>query len=85
MIAFDVKDMTCGHCASTITRALTGLDPNARVSIDLSRHRVTVDASDATAAELQQAIAEAGYTPEPAETTALPPAAAGRSCCGHCH
>ncbi len=59
MLTYRIDEMTCGHCASTITRALNGLDPNARVSIDLSRHRVTVEASDATAAELQQAIAEA--------------------------
>lgn len=65
MIAFEVKDMTCGHCAATITRALKAADPGARVAIDLAQHRVTVEPGDGDAQELREAIAEAGYTPVP--------------------
>ena len=65
MIAFEVKDMTCGHCASTITKALKAIDQNASVTVDLARHLVMVDATTAGAKELQNAIAEAGYTPVP--------------------
>jgi copper chaperone len=65
MTAFEIQDMTCGHCASTITKALQRLDPKAVVTVDLAQHRLTV-ASDAVPAEaLQAAIAEAGYTPVP--------------------
>ena len=65
MIAFDVQDMTCGHCVSTITKALKGADKDAAVRIDLATHRVEVEPAEADAAELADAIREAGYTPVP--------------------
>ena len=66
MIAFDVPDMTCGHCVATIDAALKRADPQADVRIDLATHRVEVDPGDADAAALLEAIREAGYTPVPA-------------------
>jgi copper chaperone len=63
MIAFQVNDMTCGHCASTITKAVKQADQAAQVRVDLAAHRVEIDAVDADAAELADAIKEAGYTP----------------------
>lgn len=60
---FNVPDMTCGHCEKTVRAALEKELPGAAVSIDLSGHRVTVE-GDAKKAE--DAIREAGYTPEPA-------------------
>jgi len=60
---FQVNDMTCGHCASTITKALRVLDPEAKVSIDLNTRRVDVENARASAAQLQGALEEAGYTP----------------------
>lgn len=63
MIAFEVNDMTCGHCASTITKAVKAADKDARVRIDLARHRVEIEPDDADAQELSDAIKEAGYTP----------------------
>ncbi|MGA0610479.1 heavy-metal-associated domain-containing protein [Caldimonas sp. KR1-144] len=65
MIAFQVDDMTCGHCASTITKAVKTADANAQVAIDLASHRVTIEPSQADAQALREAIAEAGYTPVP--------------------
>lgn len=65
MIAFQVDDMTCGHCASTITTAVKAADANAQVAIDLASHRVTIEPSQADAQALREAIAEAGYTPVP--------------------
>lgn len=65
MIAFQVDDMTCGHCASTITKAVKAADANAQVAIDLASHRVTIEPSQADAQALREAIAEAGYTPVP--------------------
>lgn len=58
---FTVSDMTCGHCEKTVRSALADVLPNASVSIDLASHKVSVD-GDATKAE--EAIREAGYTPE---------------------
>lgn len=63
MIAFEVKDMTCGHCAETITKAVAAVDAGARISIDLPSHRVEIEPAAAGAGQLQAAIAEAGYTP----------------------
>jgi len=63
MITFEVKDMTCGHCVSTITRALKEVDRDARVQIDRATHRVQIESTEADAEELGDAIKEAGYTP----------------------
>jgi copper chaperone len=71
MIAFQVKDMTCGHCVSTITRAVKAVDSAARVEIDLAAQRVTIAPVTADASALLDAISAAGYTP-------VPIAAAGR-------
>ena len=85
MIAFEVKDMTCGHCVSTITKALKATDKDAKVQIDLATHRVQVEPASADAGELAQAIKDAGYTPVPAEAALSEAAAPVRgSCCGHC-
>lgn len=67
MIAFQVQDMTCGHCVGTITQAVKEADPQAEVKIDLQQHRVEIDASKLTAQELQTAITQAGYTPVAAQ------------------
>jgi len=66
MIAFQVDDMTCGHCVRTITEAVKGADAGATVRIDLGSHRVEIEPSRADAHRLHDAIAEAGYTPVPA-------------------
>ena len=66
MIAFEVQDMTCGHCARAITQAVQTVDPGAQVQIDLAAHRVAIETTHAGAAALGDAIREAGYTPVPA-------------------
>jgi copper chaperone len=63
MIAFQVKDMTCGHCASTITKAVKAADPASEVRIDLGQHRVEIEPASADPQALEEAIKEAGYTP----------------------
>jgi copper chaperone len=75
--------MTCGHCVSTITKALKAADKDAKVQIDLATHRVQVESSSADADELADAIKDAGYSPTPvvaAEAVATTKAAG--SCCG---
>ena len=62
MYQFNVPDMTCGHCASTITKAVKTEDPKAKVEIDLSQHLVRVQ-SALSQEEVARQIAEAGYTP----------------------
>ncbi len=63
MITFEVQDMSCGHCVSTITQAVKALDAQAQVQIDLPSHRVRIEPATADAAALREAIAEAGFTP----------------------
>ena len=60
---FQVDDMTCGHCVSTITKALASVDKRAQVNVDLATRRVEVSSSEADEAQLQEAIKEAGYSP----------------------
>ncbi|WP_082151645.1 heavy-metal-associated domain-containing protein [Caenimonas sp. SL110] len=89
MITFQVNDMTCGHCASAITRAIAGIDDKARLDIRIQEKLVRVS-STASTAELAQAIQEAGYTPREiqqapaasASTSASTSAPAPKSGCG---
>lgn len=62
MTDFIVNDMTCGHCASTITRAVKEVDSGATVDIDLDKKMVRIG-SGKPAADLLEAIQEAGFTP----------------------
>lgn len=59
---FIVPDMTCGHCAGVITRALKDSDPACTVVIDLPAHRVTIESTQ-DRDSLRQALIDAGYTP----------------------
>ena len=89
MISFQVNDMTCGHCVSSITKAVKDLDSDAKVQIDLASHRVDIEPAGANPVELNNAIKEAGYTPVAVENSAVAPiiaapAASTRKgcCCG---
>jgi len=62
MIEIAVNDMTCGHCASVISKAVREADASARCEIDLAARKVSI-ASELPAGEFVEAIAEAGYTP----------------------
>lgn len=63
MLEFRVQDMTCGHCAGAITKAVKDVAPQASVEVDLDHHRVRIQ-GEADREALKAAIAEAGYTPE---------------------
>lgn len=86
MIAFQVNDMTCGHCVSTITKALKWTDKDAKVQIDLAAHMVQIESAAADAEELAEAIKDAGYTPVAVAGESTQPAQTSRKggscCCG---
>lgn len=81
MIHLNVKDMTCGHCVSTVTKAVQSLDAKATVQVDLPSGRVDVNSS-VQPDKLVQVISEAGY-PATVASSAAPSAAkpAGGCCC----
>ena len=62
MIEFTINDMSCGHCASVITKTVQALDSAARVDIDLAQKKVAVE-SAADRAAIAEALTEAGYPP----------------------
>ena len=82
MITFEVKDMTCGHCVSTITKAVRSIDQGAKIQVDLATHRVQIEPTESGASDLRDAIKDAGYTPIPmADAAAMPAIAAPRGGC----
>lgn len=64
MIEYRIDDMTCSHCVSTITKAVQQAAPGAGVEIDLEQHRVRIDAAAEARPVIENAIREAGYTPQ---------------------
>jgi len=84
MLAYQVNDMTCGHCARAITKAVLALDGNAKVDVDLGQRMVRVESSTAADEALRQAIRTAGY-----EAVSIKPRGGGHEalrssgcCCG---
>ncbi|SDI64822.1 Copper chaperone CopZ [Actinokineospora alba] len=59
---YTVTGMTCGHCASSVTEELTGIEGVTDVAVDLASGAVTV--TSATTLErdaVVTAVTEAGY------------------------
>ncbi|GEP03740.1 MULTISPECIES: heavy-metal-associated domain-containing protein [Methylobacteriaceae] len=65
MHSFKVEKMGCGGCAKSVTRAVQGIEPNARVEVDLRTKLVTVSGASVPADRIAQVIAAAGYPAEP--------------------
>jgi copper chaperone len=60
MLKLNVPDMTCGHCAATINKAIQSVDDKAVVTVDLPTNTVEI-ATDAEASRISAALAAAGY------------------------
>jgi copper chaperone len=58
----EVKDMTCGHCAGVITKAVKDIDAQAKLDVDVATRTVHIESAHG-AADFLSAIEEAGYTP----------------------
>ncbi|UFN47752.1 cation transporter [Roseomonas sp. OT10] len=61
MIELQVTGMDCQHCVKAVTEAVRGLDPAAKVEIDLPTGRVRAETT-ATRPALVDAIEAEGYT-----------------------
>jgi copper chaperone len=59
-IELTLPDMTCGHCARTVTSTVQRVDPAATLKIDLPTHQVTIESARPRDA-FEQALAEEGY------------------------
>ena len=82
MVTFQITDMACGRCASTIARAISSVDESARIEVDVPRKLVSVT-SGSDERELVGAIQEAGYTPRRVEAATGAPLGRGCGCgCG---
>ena len=60
---FIVNDMDCKHCKMTIENKLGSLEGVTKVSVNLDEKTVGVD-GDVSRTIIEDAIIEAGYTPE---------------------
>ena len=81
MFTFEVNDMTCGHCISTITKAIRAVDAGAGVEADVNRRVIRVGPTEATATQVRDAIEQAGYTPRALESASSAPAPPQAGCC----
>ncbi len=62
MLEFNLPDMSCGHCASTVTQTVKLVDPDAKVNVDLSSKQVKIESTE-DRASIAEALTEAGYPP----------------------
>ena len=60
MLKLKVDEMSCGHCAATVTKAVEGVSGVEKTDIDLAKGEVTVTGNPDVAA-LIAAIDDAGY------------------------
>ncbi|MFN3364714.1 MAG: heavy-metal-associated domain-containing protein, partial [Allorhizobium sp.] len=68
-LSFRVDDMTCGHCASTIKKAIEATLPGTTVDADLASKLVNVKGFGDYAA-IKAIVTGAGYTPSAAPVAA---------------
>ncbi|KRD19755.1 heavy metal transporter [Mycobacterium sp. Root265] len=64
-MVLEVQGMSCGHCVSAITAAVTPLAGVTSVDVDLAGGKVTVDGS-ADVGAVTAAIEDSGYDVSPA-------------------
>ncbi len=60
MVKLNVPDMSCGHCAGVITKAIKEVDPGAEVKVDLPGKTVAVTTT-APKHSISAALERAGY------------------------
>ncbi len=60
-LQFQVPDMACGACATTITQAIQALDASSVIDTNLQSKQVSVQ-TQKTSLEVAAVITAAGYT-----------------------
>jgi len=64
MYELQVEKMTCGGCATRVTKAVLAVDDEAKVNVDLKTRSVSVE-SDLDINAVATAITSAGYPAVP--------------------
>ena len=59
---FTLPDMSCGHCRGAVEKAVAGVDPEARTTVDLTDRTVDVR-TGRSEGEVAEALRAAGYPP----------------------
>ncbi|MCL2919347.1 heavy-metal-associated domain-containing protein [Shewanella litorisediminis] len=72
MIEFNVENMTCGHCAGVVNKAIMQLQSDAKVEVDLMAKKIKVS-SGLTSDEIIEALEEAGYPASEVKATCCNP------------
>lgn len=65
MQTFDVTGMTCQHCVSAVSAAVTKVDPGASAEIDLASGKLVINNDTAPEDVFLEAIAAEGYEAVP--------------------
>lgn len=60
---FQIQDMTCGGCATRVTKTVQALDSAATVEADVAAKVVTIQSS-ASQEQIVSALTAAGYPPK---------------------
>jgi copper chaperone len=60
MVNLSIPDMSCGHCKTAVTEALTSVSGVTKVEVDLDGRTALVEGNAALAA-LVRALDQAGY------------------------
>ena len=55
-----VEDMTCGHCAATVEKAVKAADPQAKVAVNLEAKTASIESGIGSDVFIA-AIEDAGY------------------------
>jgi copper chaperone len=61
-VEIKIEGMTCGHCAMTITKELSGLGGVSNVQVEHEKGIATVEQDGLSNDQLAEAITAAGYT-----------------------
>jgi copper chaperone CopZ len=61
-IEIDVKGMTCGHCAQSVTSELVSIEGVTKANVDHASGKALVEVEgEISDDELREAVSEAGY------------------------
>lgn len=60
-IEIKIEGMTCGHCAMSVTNELATLQGVSNIKVDHAAGKATIEAEGVSNAQLEEAVAEAGY------------------------